>query len=571
MKILKAYYTLEDAKAVLEKISQLEKEADRTNSVYSERDAAVQQAEEAYNQFRVLAGKLAMQKEREKTISRIETELSRITDILSKWPSLVEKLNTAKRLEAELSDRMSLDLYEATKALHDSVEDLKKKVSEMLVPESDEFSEIKAAQKRILSLENMLCGMNLTAIIKTFGDHLVEIKSLRTGETIEISDKTSITEAVVVSIPGVMEMQLAPANINVAEIEQQLAEQNEIIQNILKKYNVVSLDELETLSSNYSVLQSEIAEKTAKLTTTLGAAFFEDVEKAASAITTAPRSKDEISVEILVLCGGSDLSRYIVSNETTIKAYEDEHTSIAELTEKASALNEELRKAKESVADTKDIPTEFLDIADPEGHLDGLQGDLKFKQQLREDALREKTTAATNLENYEKSISGDPEADKEKAERDFTEQKELLAHWQHIAEVFAQQKKNLADSPLVDLAAYFTRYLGIISGGKVVSEFPEADKLIMNIYSSDRLVDYSKLSEGTKETVSLAFRLAVLDHLFPDGGGIAVLDDPFANMDADRTAQSVELIKDFATRHQVVFLTCKEEYIDMLQGNKIRL
>ena len=93
----------------------------------------------------------------------------------------------------------------------------------------------------------------------------------------------------------------------------------------------------------------------------------------------------------------------------------------------------------------------------------------------------------------------------------------------------------------------------------------------MNIYSGNNLLDYKKLSEGTKETVSLAFRLAVLDHLFPDGGGVIVFDDPFANMDAERTAQSCELIKECAKQHQVLFLTCKEEYIDMLNGNLIRI
>lgn len=174
--------------------------------------------------------------------------------------------------------------------------------------------------------------------------------------------------------------------------------------------------------------------------------------------------------------------------------------------------------------------------------------------------MRKKTVAATSLEQYKESISDDPIADVEKAEREFAEQKALLAHWKHIEKVFEQQKENITENPLVDLAENFTRYLGIISGGKVASEFPDADKLNMNIYSSDRLIDYSKLSEGTKETVSLAFRLAVLNHLFPNGGGIAVFDDPFANMDAERTEQSVELIKDFANRHQVIFLTCKEEY-----------
>ena len=93
----------------------------------------------------------------------------------------------------------------------------------------------------------------------------------------------------------------------------------------------------------------------------------------------------------------------------------------------------------------------------------------------------------------------------------------------------------------------------------------------MNIYSDNKLLDYGKLSEGTKETVSLAFRLAVLDHLFPDGGGVIVFDDPFTDMDADRTTQSCELIKECAKQHQVIFLTCREDYLEMLNGNKIAL
>ena len=92
----------------------------------------------------------------------------------------------------------------------------------------------------------------------------------------------------------------------------------------------------------------------------------------------------------------------------------------------------------------------------------------------------------------------------------------------------------------------------------------------MDIYSDNKLLDYGKLSEGTKETVSLAFRLAVLDHVFPEGGGVIVLDDPFTDMDAERVAQSCELVKECANRHQVIFLTCREEYMDLLNGNNIR-
>ena len=71
-------------------------------------------------------------------------------------------------------------------------------------------------------------------------------------------------------------------------------------------------------------------------------------------------------------------------------------------------------------------------------------------------------------------------------------------------------------------------------------------------------------------TVSLAFRIAVLDHLFPDGGGVIVFDDPLTDMDAERAVGACELLIDCSKRHQVVFLTCKEEYATILGGNVIK-
>ena len=157
----------------------------------------------------------------------------------------------------------------------------------------------------------------------------------------------------------------------------------------------------------------------------------------------------------------------------------------------------------------------------------------------------------------------------ENARRNLEEIKSLLNHWIHIREVFLAQKENVQNNPMEDIAAHFTHYLSMISGGKVSSEFPDADRLEMKIYSGNNLLDYGKLSEGTKETVSLAFRLAVLDHLFPEGGGVIVFDDPFTDMDADRTAQSCKLVQECAKRHQVIFLTCDEKYLDLLEGNRI--
>lgn len=569
--ILKAYYALEDAKAVLEEISRLESEADRAENDYTDKHNAARTAEEVYNKFNTFASRLAVQSERKKAIDRIDKELLKIAEVLANWPKLTEDLEKAKALQAEKASRDLLDKYEAAKAIHAELTELKKYIPPYQ-PTDAEIMQVKTAQRGINSLENKLCGMNITATINMFGENNVEITSVRTSETIDTSNGlASITEAVKITVPGVMEMQLSPADVDVSAIEEQLAEQQVIVDEILSKYKVKTLAELEQLAKTINDTKSKIETANSRLEVLLGSTTYEELETAASAITASVRIKAEIDGDILSVCGSNDIVRFITAKETIVDGYVAEYASINDLKAKAFDLESELKKAKDSVSAVEDIPAEYLSITDPDAHLESLQNDLKFKQSLRETALTSKTDTASKLESYKENISGDPVADVEKAERIFEEQKALLNHWLHIYKVFKEQKENIHDNPMQDIADRFTHYLSVISGGKVSSEFPETDKLNMNIYSDNKLLDYSKLSEGTKETVSLAFRLAVLDHLFPDGGGVIVFDDPFTDMDADRTAQSCELIKECAKQHQVIFLTCKEDYLEMLCGNNISL
>lgn len=570
--ILKAYYVLEDAKAVLEEISRLEQEADRTATEYAEKDTEVNITEKKYNKFNTIASRLTLQSERKKTIIRIEKELQKVKDALDKWPGFNESLEKAIVLQAELTAREVLDKYEAAKKIVAEIKEVSSVDINVEIPSGAEIKQVKAAETHIATLKNSLCGMNLNAAINMLGDNEVEIISLRTGESIEIKDGlVPITEAVKLIVPGVMEMQLSPADVDVAAVEAKIAEMENTISDILAKYNVVSADELEELARNIAEAKTKSSAAESRLEMLLGGEKFEELEAAAKLITSDCRPKRDIYDEISSVCGNSDVTGFITKIETLIGGYIAEYGTINDLKAKAFDLDTEMQKAKESVSSAGNLPEEFAGIADPEAHLELLQSNLKAKQIQRESALTAKTAASSKLESYKSNISGDPAEDAERAELKFEEQKSLLDHWLHISEVFKAQKENINDNPMQDIADSFTKYLGVISGGKVSSEFPDADKLNMNIYSDNRLLDYGKLSEGTKETVSLAFRLAVLDHLFPEGGGVIVFDDPFTDMDVDRTAQSCELIKECGEKHQVIFLTCKEEYLEMLQGNQIRL
>lgn len=570
--ILKAYYAMEDANEVVEEIRKFESEADIASKDYIEKDKAVKIAQEKFDSFNVFAGRLAAQTERKKTLERLEADKRKIAGILAEWPSLSQRLEKAKALQIEKNSRTLLDKYENAKAIIDEMNALDLNLMQQPCPQETEISQVKNAQRTVSSLENKLCGMNIQADIKSLGANDAEITLLRTGEKIEISDgSATISEAVRITVPGVLEMQLSPANIDVAAVEKQISEQKIILAEILEKYNVKTVEELENLARTIENVKSKYERINSRLTVSLGDISFEELESKVTAVDTPVRSAETIENEIFDICRTNDVASYITSRETIMESYVSEYGSINDLKAKAFDLDAEIAKTKESVAGTENIPEEYASVTDPDSYLAQLQNNLKNRQSICEEALAMKAAAASRLERYKQSATDDPAEDAANAKRVFEEQKTLLEHWHHIYDVFCQQKESVNDNPMKDVADRFTYYLGAITSGRVSSEFPEADKLNMNIYSDNRLLDYGKLSEGTKETVSLAFRLAVLDHLFPEGGGVIVFDDPFTDMDADRSKQSCSLIKECSKRHQVIFLTCREEYANMLEGNLIEI
>jgi len=569
--ILNAYYKLEDAKDVLSEISRLESAQISENERFSVADSQLKKAEEQYEKFSAFSGMLAVKVEREKEIKRLYTEKGKLEEVLSRWPKLEENTKKAVLLQKEFAERNTLDLYQKAKPLYESGKALKEALSERSYPEDAEISQVKAAQREVSSLSNKLLGMNLSANIKMLGNHSIIIKSLVTGEEIEVGENTPISEAVSITIPDVMEIALTPQNVDISLIEKQKAEMQEIIDRIFTKYKVSTLEELEKEVEKQRELQKEMLDIAAELRPLLVEMTFEELENKAKAVTSHPREREEILAEISKLCEVDQMPRFIVSNETILASYCEEYKSVENLKAKVLDKSGELKKAQETVSKLEEIPGEFLGIADPQAHLERLNEILNARRLQREEALTAKTQAESIAQSYKENIKGDPREELLKAEKEFLQKKELLDNWYHIKEVFLKRKEEVKDKPLEDVAKNFSRYLLLISGNRVDSQIPEADKLKMSIYSDDRLLDFEKLSEGTKETVSFAFRLAALDHLFPEGGGIAVFDDPFSDMDSFRAKKSAGLLAEFSKRHQVIFLTCREENIGLLGGNTIRI
>ena len=570
-KLHEAYYALEDAKAVIAERDRLEREADRTAEAFSRNDEAARKAEKEFNDLNEFASRLTLMGERKKAVSRLESDLDKFNLAINEWPQLEAELIKARALKDEKERRELKDKYDKAVLINAEISDAETVINSTLCPDPAELSAVRASEKRIAALESKLCGMNVSAVIRMFGGNTVEVRSLRTGELLDLSgDEVTITEAVNVTVPGVMEMRLAPADVDTVSIEADITKERDSLNAAYGKYSVSSIEEMDALRSRVNTARSNADTARIRLSAILGTNTFSEIQSAASADVPV-RAADEIEKDITSLCGKDDVSRFITERETRLDGYTKEYGSISDLKAKAFDTAAELEKARRAAEESADIPDELKEIKDPESKLAYLKNAMEFRRGERENALKAKPAAESRLYTLIENTAGDPADELETARRDFDEKKRLLDHWLNIKRVFEEQKKGVRNAPMRDIAESLSGYLNIISGGSIASVFPDPSKLGMNIYSRDRVMDHGKLSEGTKETVSLAFRLAVLDHLIPDGGGVIVLDDPLTDMDPERAERSCEIIKECAKRHQIIFLTCREEYSEMLGGERIDL
>lgn len=504
---------------------------------------------------------------------RLQGEEAKLTDVLRDWPVQVGLLEKAERLYAENENRAILTRLQKAREILGELEGIDKSDLDRPCPTKEDIASAKEAQREIMKLENKLCGMNLSAAVEMLGGYGLTVTSLRTGETVcADSGRLAITEAVKLVIPGVMELQLAPADVDAAAIEKEIGVQKDIVDGILAAYQQESIDGLEMLAER--IQQARSTEKSVgdRLKMHLAGESLQELEARASAIITPVRDEETIAADIHAMCGKESIAAFIGGKNAMVEGYAKEYSSTETLAAAVDSKAKERREAETRMAEMPEIPEEYLHVTEPKAYLEKLKRSEEIADAECKDALKEKTAAERDLDSYQNEMDGEDLLENcERAQRELEEQKALLKHWFHIRDVFEEQKAQLRGNPMEDITKHFACYLGLISGGKVFPEFPQTDKLDMNIYSGDRLVNYRRLSEGTKETVYLAFRLAVLDHLFPNGGGVIVLDDPLTDMDEERVEQSCALIRDCAERHQVIFLTCREAYLPQLQGNVIRI
>ncbi len=210
--------------------------------------------------------------------------------------------------------------------------------------------------------------------------------------------------------------------------------------------------------------------------------------------------------------------------------------------------------------------------ADPEALL-GMDRDIGAKrseaQSLRADAA-----------GAEGRLSGLPASDAAGIEERLAVAREELERARRrskmldsVADALGEARRRMSGTLASRLPALAATRLAEITGGRYGALFVDPLTLAVEVVpaaadiaggsgagSAPERVSPDALSQGARDQLYLAMRLALIDLL----GGVerlpVFLDDPFVHFDPERRGRAVGMLRAFASSHQVVLFTCDPAY-----------
>ncbi len=367
-------------------------------------------------------------------------------------------------------------------------------------------------------------------------------------------------------IPNVGAFRISPQDLDVDSLIDKMQEEDQQLQQILKKYGAASLEDLETAKNEHQrtaiLLNGKIQmQKKQVLTVTELQAEIDRLELDLT-IEMPDSLEDETAAFLKTHCQPS-LEACVAAMKAQIDNFESEYGALDQAAQREQDAHKELLKYQRQLAQMDELQT--LSPEEYQSKAAGLQKSLKET----EETTRQLQKDIITLQVSQKDLSEISEwkREVEKYREAWQNEKKKYQGYQQIKADIKKLQEESGDK-FAKFNQKFDNYLGAITGN-TLSMIPASGLELKS--KNNQISDQRLLSEGTKKTILLAFRLAVLEYFFPEGGGLMVLDDDLLDLDPGRRNQAARLLKEFAENHQVIAATCDPAIADLLGGNQITL
>lgn len=386
--IVKAYYVkeralknIEDARAGEEKVEELNKEINKTKEEKERRE----KERETFSKYQSL---IAKHKTLDELIKKSSDELEKMKGAAEEWPKIKKELESAETLKKKLEQAEFIENYNNAKEYVEKYDDILSLIG--VINASDEGKADKL-ERKIDKIKKSLSKMDITANITKLGEQDIIIRSLATGEVILVlNGSAALKEAVEIEIPGIMKMELSPAEVDVEKAQRELKDKENELHELLNKFACSDSDEIGKKCREVNRAAAAINElKSSECCNGFKELFdtsneensyqklWNEIEKLAAAVPADITSKSDIEDSITELCGSSNIDRFAGKMQSAVETYENEYIDKASLDKRIEEENRKLNKNKRNLESLDDIPEEFNEIEDPDEYIEELGKEIK--------------------------------------------------------------------------------------------------------------------------------------------------------------------------------------------------
>lgn len=582
-KILEAYYAWQYAKRDVEQVNLLNAELkqleDKIEAEEKEKHSLQRDLDELKKSRSDMQNK-ALKRER---LQELEKKLTEYKEDAARLPDIRLRLKEAEYLKSVREEQEHRQKKESINNRLAQIEALDGDIAR-LESETETFRDIardaeeaERLEREAERLENQLSASRLSARITLADGKTIYAEDMKGNREITGSKELSLNGFARFSIPDIGDITVSTEDIDVEAYAKRLMSCRKTVADLCGKYERQKLSELRCLKKENDEKKQRLRDKKFERERILDGDCVEDLRLAVSAIETdasveIPEALSNRIRDFLRSCDGDSLEAVIGADGSTLQAYRRKYCSDEGSNEKPDErLAEEIQRCTDDIDKIRADLCRYADIGEPQAFDERLRD---LEQRLSDIGsrirwvIRDKGAKEHELEDRDEAALMDMA---EVKREEFNRQKRLYENYTVIKKDFTEIRDRISGHGVVDcLREKLSEYLAFITDGAVSLQMLD-ESLSPRVKSGGNVLARAcHLSEGTRQTILLAYKLAVLEFFFREEGGVIVLDDCLLDMDAKRRERSVQLLKRFSERNQVIFSTCNTDIADMLGGHVIR-
>lgn len=414
-----------------------------------------------------------------------------------------------------------------------------------------------AIEKAKLSAENIKVSLDIK-------DKDSQI-SLKDGLGKEV-DQPAIGSYFKLEAEGLLELEVSLSDLDIKEIKNIIDNNYLAISQTLEGAGVKTLDEFEKLVDLREGLEGKRLSLEKDLTYSLGGAKAQDLIEELEGLRAYTEDIDPKEVQE----AQERLNKDILTSQ---RLYAESKYRLEDMTSKYGSVD----KIFDLVAETG-IQKKFL-----EDQLNGLAklppafaspDEFFYKKSLVDKDFASLNSAYFEAKDAYNTALGDlPEVSVEEMQVEYGDGEEkftrLLKEYEDLSkirDIYYQTLEESSQNPMKGLEESMAGYLNKITKGSISLRSLE-DKISLEGRTTKNL-GYYHLSKGSKDSVALAFRLALVENLFSQGTFIA-FDDVFNDLDEERKIEAAELLRQFSKNNQIIFASFDPYFADLLDAHII--